>query len=55
MWMCTKCEAGKDLVPVGCSLLEMCCYVWCFAEMSSFCRGKDNFLLAKGHTVTQES
>lgn len=24
-------------------------------QMSSFCRGKDNFLLAEGHTVTQES
>ena len=43
VWMHAKCETGKRGVPVGPGLLEqMCCYVWCFADMnSSFCRGKD--------------
>lgn len=30
-----------NVVPVGRSLLEMCCYGWHFAEVNSFCRGKD--------------
>lgn len=31
-----------NVVPVGHSLLdEMCCYGWHFAEVNSFCRGKD--------------
>lgn len=41
MWGHTNCETGKHSVPVGPSLLEMCCYVWCFTEMNSFCREKD--------------